>query len=148
MLRYLSLLKLCDFTFVVFLVSWLLSRQIGLSLVIKTAYFDAPKYIPFKWDPKNGYYLTEGAYYGFIGAITILLCLASVWFCMACMVAVRVVRGEGAEDSRSDDEEEDELVVDVSEDGSTLSDVPESSSTVYDKAPAVSSVDAEVRKRK
>jgi acyl-CoA-dependent ceramide synthase len=148
MLRYLSLLKLCDFTFVVFLVSWLLSRQIGLSLVIKTAYFDAPKYIPFKWDPKNGYYLTEGAYYGFIGAITILLCLASVWFCMACMVAVRVVRGEGAEDSRSDDEEEDELEVDVSEDGSTLSDVPESSSTVYDKAPAVSSVDAEVRKRK
>lgn len=46
-----------------------------------------------------------------------LFCLASVWFGMACAVAVRVLRGLGAEDTRSDDEGEDgeEALEDVPE---------------------------------
>lgn len=36
-----------------------------------------------------------------------------MWFYMACRVAVRVVRGQGAEDVRSDDEDE----IDADEDG-------------------------------
>ena len=112
MFRYLSRTTACDVTFVVFLLAWLFSRQIGLALVIRTCYFDAPNYIPFKWDPANGMYLTKTTYYGFIGMLCVLWTLATIWFYMALMVAVRVIRGLGAEDVRSDDEdegEEDEL---------------------------------------
>lgn len=109
MFRYLSFSLACDLTFVVFLVAWLLSRQIGLALVIRTCYYDAPKFIPFKWDPSQGMYLTQTTYYAFIGMLVLLLTLASVWFYMALNVAIRVVRGLGAEDSRSDDEGDDEV---------------------------------------
>jgi hypothetical protein len=37
-----------------------------------------------------------------------LLVMCTIWFTMAVRVAVRVVRGQGAEDSRSDEEEEGE----------------------------------------
>lgn len=55
----------------------------------------------------------------------ILYALATVWFYMACMVAVRVVRGLGAEDSRSDDEGE----------GSPLEDVPNIDSSSHHITP-------------
>lgn len=37
-----------------------------------------------------------------------LLVMCTIWFTMAVRVAVRVVRGQGAEDSRSDEEDEGE----------------------------------------
>lgn len=67
-------------------------------------------------------YLTQGTYYGFISLIVVLFVLASIWFYMACSVAVRVIRGLGAEDSRSDDEGDEEGEKDV------LDQVPESAS--------------------
>ncbi|WWC85313.1 uncharacterized protein L201_000175 [Kwoniella dendrophila CBS 6074] len=106
MLRYLQFTQACDMTFVIFLISWLFSREIGLFLVIKTSYFDAPKFIKFKWSPSTGQYLTYKTYISFIGLVSLLWILATVWFYMACRVAVKVVKGEGAEDSRSDDEDE------------------------------------------
>lgn len=42
--------------------------------------------------------------------LVVLYILAGIWFYMAFMVALRVVRGLGAEDSRSDDEGEEEEV--------------------------------------
>jgi acyl-CoA-dependent ceramide synthase len=122
MFRYLSFSTPCDLTFVVFLVAWLLSRQIGLALVIRTCYYDAPRFIPFKWDPAQGMYLTSATYYGFIGMLAFLWTLASVWFYMACNVAIRVVRGLGAEDSRSDDEGDEDAA-------DALDDVPEMASS-------------------
>ena len=101
--RYLSLSTLCDLTFVIFLLGWLVSRQIGLAFVIYTSYHHAPRFIAFRWSPAAGEYLTKTTYWGFISAQVFLYCLASVWFYMACMVAVRVVTGQGAEDSRSDE---------------------------------------------
>ena len=136
MLRYLEFSTACDITFIIFLVAWLFTRQIGLAMVINTCYNDAPRFIPFKWDPSGGMYLTKATYYGFIGLITILLVLASVWFYMACSVAIRVIRGLGAEDSRSDDEGE--------EDDDSLNKVPEMAApSVLDKP-----VENGVRKRK
>ena len=121
MFRYLSLTTLCDATFVVFLLSWLISRQIGLFLVIRSGYLYAPRFIPFIWDPSRGLYLTRTTYHVWIGMQCLLLSLATVWFYMACMVAVRVIRGLGAEDSRSDDEDDEEE--------SPLEDVPTIEST-------------------
>jgi acyl-CoA-dependent ceramide synthase len=106
-----DLRRACDIAFVVFLVMWIVTRQVGLFLVIKSAYVEAPKFIPFKWAPEEGMYLTKPIYYGFVGLLTILLVLCTMWFYMAIMVAVRVVTGKGAEDVRSDSEEEDEISV-------------------------------------
>ena len=137
MFRYLSLTTLCDATFVIFLISWAVSRQLGLFFVIRTSYFDAPRFIPFKWEPSHGRYLTNATYFGWIGLECFLYCLATVWFYMACMVAVRVVRGLGAEDSRSDDEEE----------GSPLGDVPTMESSSNHITPDAMS-NEKVRQRK
>lgn len=109
MFRYLSLTSLCDGTFVIFLVSWLFTRQIGLAYVIYTSWFDLPKIMPYRWSPATEYYLTVPIQNTFLAMLVLLLALASVWFYMACRVAVRVLRGLGAEDSRSDDEDEDEV---------------------------------------
>ena len=139
MFRYLSRTTACDITFVVFLLAWLFSRQIGLALVIRTCYFDAPNYIPFKWDPASGMYLTKTTYYGFIGMLCVLWTLATIWFYMALMVAVRVIRGLGAEDVRSDDEDEGE------DEGDELDKVPESASVSVHKG---ANGNGDVRKRR
>lgn len=139
MFRYLSRTTACDVTFVVFLLAWLFSRQIGLALVIRTCYFDAPNYIPFKWDPASGMYLTKTTYYGFIGMLCVLWTLATIWFYMALMVAVRVIRGLGAEDVRSDDEDEGE------DEGDELDKVPESASVSVHKG---ANGNGDVRKRR
>ncbi|OCF35255.1 acyl-CoA-dependent ceramide synthase [Kwoniella heveanensis CBS 569] len=159
MIRYLGYTTACDITFVIFLVSWLLTRQIGLFLVIKTSYFDAPKYISFKWHPASGHYLTYGTYLGFCGMLAVLWVLASVWFYMACRVAVRVVRGLGAEDSRSDDEDEGEdgeevegnegeIKVRVNGDMDALKDVPESVGTASNIGGAVDGDAGGLKKRR
>lgn len=115
MFRYLSLTTLCDATFVVFLISWLVTRQIGLIFVIQTIYRHSHM-IPKGWNPDLGQFYTERTINIFIVLLCLLFCLTTVWFYMACMVAVRVVRGLGAEDTRSDDEDEA---------SSPLEDVPE-----------------------
>ena len=114
MFRYLSLTTLCDATFVIFLVSWLVTRQIGLVFIIQLIYRNYHM-IPVGWNPEAGEFYTERTIQIFLVALSLLLCLTTVWFYMACMVAVRVLRGLGAEDSRSDEEDE----------GSPLEDVPE-----------------------
>lgn len=118
MFRYLSLTTLCDATFVIFLVSWLFTRQCGLVFVLQSIYRGCPKYLEFGYNPSQGYYYDKTILLCFGGMLVILLCLTTVWFYMACMVAVRVLRGLGAEDTRSDEEDEEE-------DGSPLEDVPE-----------------------
>lgn len=113
--------RACDAAFVVFLVSWIVTRQVGLFLVIKSAAIEAPKYIAFKWDPEHGHYLTKGMYYSFIILLSILLVLCTVWFYMAIMVAVRVVRGQGAEDTRSDSEDTDDDAISLEDEDDVIS---------------------------
>jgi acyl-CoA-dependent ceramide synthase len=114
MFRYLSLTTLCDATFVVFLVSWLITRQFGLVFIIQVIHRNH-HVITAGWNPDAGSYYSPRTINIFLVALSLLLCLTTVWFYMACMVAVRVLRGLGAEDSRSDEEDE----------GSPLEDVPE-----------------------
>ncbi|TYJ54056.1 hypothetical protein B9479_005320 [Cryptococcus floricola] len=138
MLRYMGCTTACDLAFVVFLVSWFLTRQVGLFLVILTTYRDGPAYIPHIWAPEKGMYFTHNAYVGFVALLSTLWCLATAWFYMACVVAIRVVRGLGAEDSRSE-EDEDESV----EGEEVLEDVPQ----VVGTSSAVEQ-DGDARKRR
>ncbi|KAK8869962.1 hypothetical protein IAR55_000532 [Kwoniella newhampshirensis] len=152
MLRYLSHTTLCDITFVIFLVSWLFSRQIGLFLVLRTLFYDAPAYIPFEWNPSQGKYLTRGTFWGFFALLCTLYVLASMWFCMACVVAVRVVRGLGAEDIREEDVEGDDES--DAEDGhvamADLEGIPQSVGTTSasDVGQTATNGEAELKKRR
>lgn len=47
--------------------------------------------------------------WGFLGLLLGLQCITLMWFAMICRVVVKVIRGEGADDTRSDDEGEDEV---------------------------------------
>lgn len=77
--------------------------------MIYTAWVDAPRLNDYKWEPSTEHYMSETSLNIFIGMEIILLGLATMWFFMACRVAIRVVRGQGAEDVRSDGEDEVEL---------------------------------------
>ncbi|WOO81050.1 Sphingosine N-acyltransferase lag1 [Vanrija pseudolonga] len=107
-LRYMDFATACDATFVMFLLVWVFSRQIGLFLVTRSAYVQAPKFLPFEHNPAKGYYFSRNAWIMFVCMLSLLLCLCTLWFYMAVMVAVRVVRGQGAADVRSDDEDDGE----------------------------------------
>lgn len=72
MLRYLAHTTLCDLAFVVFLVSWFVTRHVLFVLVIMSLYTDAPKYIPRIWDPANGYYMTFNCWVGFVASLCAL----------------------------------------------------------------------------
>ncbi|KAI0751568.1 longevity assurance proteins LAG1/LAC1 [Daedaleopsis nitida] len=103
MLRYLGMSTLCDLTFVVFLLSWLITRHVFFILVIKTTW-EATYIIPHIWDPSRSDYMTKEIFLGFFAMLVSLQVIQLVWFWMICRVAYRVVTGKGAEDSRSDDE--------------------------------------------
>lgn len=94
--------------FVVFLLGWVATRQIGLAMVTYSVAVKTPKFIHFEWNPAKQRYMTNTTYTIFVALLTLLLVLCTVWFCMAISVALRVVRGQGAEDTRSDSEEGDE----------------------------------------
>ena len=94
-----------DLTFIVFLVSWLVTRQILFLFVLLSVYYDAGRIIPNVWDPSSGAYITRESlrfYWITLGALLVLMCL---WFYMIARVAYDVVKGNPAEDVRSDDEE-------------------------------------------
>ncbi|RPD66723.1 longevity assurance proteins LAG1/LAC1 [Lentinus tigrinus ALCF2SS1-7] len=104
MFRYLGMSMLCDVTFVVFLLSWLVTRHFLFILAIK-ATWESKYAVPRVWDPSRGHFMTKEIYIAFLAMLIALQIIQLVWFWMICRVAYRVVTGQGAEDSRSDDEE-------------------------------------------
>lgn len=66
MIKYMGGSLSCDILFGLFMVSWLVTRHILFTLVIVSTYVDLPRNIPFKWDPANGHYMTNGIYTGFL----------------------------------------------------------------------------------
>ncbi|KAI0089158.1 longevity assurance proteins LAG1/LAC1 [Irpex rosettiformis] len=104
MWRYLGFSKACDATFVMFMGSWLVTRHFLFLLAIKSSYNDAPRIIPEVWEPERGFFMTKEVLATFNAMLVSLQIIQLIWFWMVCRVAWRVVSGQGAEDSRSDDE--------------------------------------------
>jgi acyl-CoA-dependent ceramide synthase len=124
LLRYVGFKVACDGMFVVFLLGWVCTRQVGLAMVTYSVTFKMPKFVAFQWNPAKERYMTAPVYATFVSLLVVLLILCTVWFCMAIRVALRVVRGQGAEDTRSDsedgEEEEDEVEDDFEATNGTL----------------------------
>jgi len=114
MFRYLALPTLCDATFVWFLVSWLVTRHILFMLAIRSLFADAPRFVPLEWSPEQGRFLSYESWIAFLALLIALQFIQLLWFYMICRVAWRVISGQGAEDTRSDeDNQEDALEVDA-----------------------------------
>lgn len=132
--------------FGIFMVSWLLARHVMYVMVCWSVYAHTPEIMPTgcfrgpngnlvgpEGSPPGLMYLIEPflsstgrvCYNGtvkwaFLGPLLALQGITIYWFTMIVRVAVKVLRGDGAEDSRSDDEggedeEEDEYVYEEAE---------------------------------
>jgi len=66
MVKYMGGTLVCDIMFGLFMVAWLVTRHILFIIVIMSTYVDIPGYLPFKWDPANGHYVTNNTYLGFL----------------------------------------------------------------------------------
>jgi len=106
MLRYVGFDTAKDVAFVIFLVSWFITRHVLFGTVIYSVYRDAHDFIPKVWSPSKGLFLSRDAHIGFLALLLSLQVLLLIWFWMIIVVALRVVLGQGAEDVRSDEEDE------------------------------------------
>ena len=133
-LKYLNFTTLCDATFGVFMVTWLVARHVLYMAVCWSIYKHIPEEIqygcyrggdlslegplpvpndfdhltqPFR-DPEGLVCWNDGIKWLFLGMLFALQCVLLVWFSMILKVAYKVVSGEGADDMRSDDEDEEE----------------------------------------
>ncbi|OTA99999.1 hypothetical protein M426DRAFT_324652 [Hypoxylon sp. CI-4A] len=133
-LKYLGYSRLCDATFGVFMVSWFVARHIFYLMTCYSIYKDTPEIInfgcyhgpnsnltgpepapdgwghyiePFR-DPQGTVCFNASVQWGFLYCLLALQVLTIFWFFMIIQVAIRVLRGDGADDTRSDDEGEEE----------------------------------------
>ncbi|KAI0008279.1 longevity assurance proteins LAG1/LAC1 [Xylariaceae sp. FL0662B] len=132
--KYLGFPRLCDATFVIFMVSWFLARHV---FYLKTCYsiwkdaleiiptgcfqgsnanLSGPFPIPDGWghyiepftDPEGAVCFSSSVQWGFLYCLLGLQVITIIWFIMIIQVAIRVVKGAGADDTRSDDEADED----------------------------------------
>lgn len=108
-LKYVGFTRACDVAFVLFMVSWIFGRHIVFLYQLWYAYFEAPKFVG-----NNCVYnelgelvacYSQAAHNTFGILMLILQVITCVWLYMIICVVVRVLRGENAEDTRSDSED-------------------------------------------
>lgn len=136
-LKYMGYKKLCDFMFAVFMVSWFIARHVLYLMVIWSVWAHTRIVMDFGcytglddnlvgpieppsgkdwwlammqplWDSDAAVCFDEGVKGTFLAMLLFLQGLAIMWFIMVIQVAIKVIRGDGAEDSRSDDEADEE----------------------------------------
>lgn len=116
------------------MVSWFAARHVIYMMVCWSVYAHTPEVINYGCykgsndklvgpvaEPEGHSYLLEPYYsstgyvcfnhaikWAFLTPLLMLQVITIVWFTMIIRVAMKVLRGDGAEDSRSDDEEEEE----------------------------------------
>ncbi|KAK5991241.1 Sphingosine N-acyltransferase-like protein FUM18 [Cladobotryum mycophilum] len=114
-LKYCGYKTLCDIAFGLFMVVWFVARHVIYLTVCWSIYAHSPQIMP------NGCFtgpsdalchwpgvLQRNCQMGFPYPLLLLQVITIVWFTMIIGVAVRILRGQGADDSRSDDEGDDE----------------------------------------
>ncbi|KAF4442457.1 hypothetical protein F53441_11743 [Fusarium austroafricanum] len=133
-LKYMKLQALCDFMFGIFVVSWVVCRHIAFPMVCWSVYAHSLAITgPTCWVgsgknpigpetvPRNGFfYLAEPLIYTngrvcydftiktlFLSGLLFLQGLMFFWLVMIVKLVIRVLRGGNAEDTRSDNEEEE-----------------------------------------
>ncbi|KAJ1500318.1 sphingosine N-acyltransferase lag1, partial [Coelomomyces lativittatus] len=107
-LNYLKWRQLCDGVFVVFVFVWVFSRHYLYFYLVYSVWNDMPILSPLRWDPSTGFYASVGVGWFFLALFTALQALLIFWFALILNVVLKVVRGKGVEDNRSDTESDGE----------------------------------------
>ncbi|KAI1103204.1 longevity assurance proteins LAG1/LAC1 [Jackrogersella minutella] len=133
-LKYLGFSTICDITFGVFMVSWFLARHVFYGMTCWSIYEDLAAIVPdgcYRGSNSNltgpfpipdgwGYLLepfsdsqgtvcwSKSIRWAFLNCLLALQVLTIFWFFMIIQVAIRVLKGDGAEDTRSDDERDEQ----------------------------------------
>ncbi|CAG8450382.1 2617_t:CDS:2 [Scutellospora calospora] len=105
MLKYLRFNMFCDVLFGIFMVSWLVTRHYIYGHIIYSTWTEPLLYIEYKWVPEEDYYFTKNVQRFFLFLFCILQAIIIFWFCLISNVAYKVIKGDGAHDSRSSDSE-------------------------------------------
>lgn len=133
MLKYAGYQMACDIAFGIFILTWFIARHVMYLMVCWSVYAGLPVGMPYGcyslstgaipgsdggsdiWSNVMHAYNGEGPVCSnqriqrtFLGLLLALQALTIIWFTMICRVAYGVISGKGAEDSRSDDEDEGE----------------------------------------
>ncbi|CAF9919040.1 sphingosine N-acyltransferase lag1 [Imshaugia aleurites] len=131
MLKYLHYEAACNVMFGIFLATWLVARHGIYVILCWSIYRDVPRVMPFacysgesmeleqdprklsRWryfdpffDQKGTICLDRNIKSMFLGLLLMLQVLSIVWFVMIIKVALKVLNGDGASDTRSGDEDE------------------------------------------
>ncbi|WPH03228.1 Hypothetical protein R9X50_00610500 [Acrodontium crateriforme] len=135
-LRYLQLQTACDAAFAVFVITWFITRHLFYGAICWSIYAHVHEvtmnygiysivtgtkisedggtnimhslFQPISNPQAQTVAFNANIRWWFLGLLLALQCLTIAWFVMICRVVMRVLRGEGADDTRSDGEEEAE----------------------------------------
>ncbi|TPX32448.1 hypothetical protein SmJEL517_g04451 [Synchytrium microbalum] len=115
-LKYCGAHTIVDILTVMFTVSWLLTRHVGMGFVIRSVMMDAPVLMPNKvWDPEIGNYYSWNVYYFFLALFLALELMCAYWMYLILKIAWNMLRGQHADDDRSDIDEDEEVEEEVKE---------------------------------
>jgi len=129
-LKYLDIQPACDIVFGSFMVVWVVTRHVFYPLILWSLYTEAPQIIKYGcyWGPTNdlqgpigrpdrfGHLIqpflnpvglvcwNANIAWSFMVTLLALQVILLLWFGMIIRVAIKVIKGADAEDSRSDDE--------------------------------------------
>lgn len=104
MFKYLEVPVAPDVTFVVFVISWVLTRHVGYIWILKSLWFDERHLRSSSLNPSEHDRL-DRLHHIFGVLLAVLQVIMLSWLMAILKVAVSVIRGKPAEDTRSDDEE-------------------------------------------
>ncbi|GAP83171.1 putative TRAM LAG1 CLN8 domain-like protein [Rosellinia necatrix] len=132
-LKCLGFTTICDVIFGIFMVTWLITRHVFYLMTCWSVYNDSPRLMPTScyagpatdlrgplpvpegWsylqpfrDPEGIICMNQEIRIAFLSYLLILQAIMIPWSAAIVRVAIRVMRGDSAEDVRSDDEDEDE----------------------------------------
>lgn len=133
MLNYTGFSTLCDLAFGAFILTWFAARHVLYLTICWSIVADVPSTMPYGCfstvtgakfsddggndilinvlqpfiDPDGPVCFNERTRIVFLGLLLFLQGITILWFVLICRVLMKVIRGHGAEDARSDDEGED-----------------------------------------
>lgn len=114
-LRYIGFQRSCDALFLIFLVSWIIFRHGMYNYILWSAISDGRVLIEPKcyYEDANGIEpgklircFNPSAYWILVGLLGLLQCICIVWMYMIIRVLIRLIKGDAANDSRSDDDDD------------------------------------------
>jgi acyl-CoA-dependent ceramide synthase len=98
---------ICDVTFGLFALSWPITRHGFFTVIVWSTLTEPNKYMDMKWEPEKGFFMTPTVQKLYTGLFMILNIIMIYWFALIIKVITRVLQGNNAEDTRSDNEEDD-----------------------------------------